>query len=478
MQRKFLANILWMVLLNLIVKPFSIIGIDAEVQNRVGSEDYGMYYALLNFTFLFNIVLDFGISNFNTKYVAQYPHLVKRYIGRFLSLKLILFFFYCLCTLGLSYLFSYNARQYEMIYLLIANQLLVSFILFFRTYFAGLLLFKYDILLSVLDRFLLIFFAGYFLYVQPDYTFTIDTFIDCMFWSYFVAFVLGLCLLVRKVGIPQFRFSKSISYVILRNSFPYALLIFLMMMYNRMDSVLIESLHERGAYEAGIYAQAYRITDACMMFTLLFTGLLYPMFSKMLKEKEDVVPLLQLAYKILLSGAIIGSSICIFYAEFILNLIYDRDIQESIPVFRYLMLSFIFMCVVQLFGTILTANGQLRSLNILSGLGLLLSLLANTYMIPHYGALGSSIVSVFVQGLLAVSQVYLVLRTFRFSPSIVSLLRFGLFLSILGFALYLLPTFSLTLGVQIILILILSALSIFLLKIVDLRSILQILKSK
>ena len=53
-----------MVVLNLLVKPIAIFGIDAEVQDRVGTEDYGLYFALLNFSFLFNILLDFGINNF------------------------------------------------------------------------------------------------------------------------------------------------------------------------------------------------------------------------------------------------------------------------------------------------------------------------------------------------------------------------------------------------------------------------------
>jgi O-antigen/teichoic acid export membrane protein len=84
MQRKFLNNLMLMVLLNLLVKPLAIFGIDATVQNRIGAEEYGLYFSLLNFAYFFNIILDLGITNYNTKYVAQYPHLVKRYMGKIL----------------------------------------------------------------------------------------------------------------------------------------------------------------------------------------------------------------------------------------------------------------------------------------------------------------------------------------------------------------------------------------------------------
>ena len=73
MQKKFFSNLIWLIFFNLLIKPYAIFGIDAEVQNRVGTETYGMYFTLLNFTLLFNILLDVGITNYNTRYVAQYP---------------------------------------------------------------------------------------------------------------------------------------------------------------------------------------------------------------------------------------------------------------------------------------------------------------------------------------------------------------------------------------------------------------------
>ena len=38
MQKKFISNLALMVLLNLLVKPIAIFGIDAAVQNRVATE--------------------------------------------------------------------------------------------------------------------------------------------------------------------------------------------------------------------------------------------------------------------------------------------------------------------------------------------------------------------------------------------------------------------------------------------------------
>ena len=70
MLKKFLKNIALVLFLNLLIKPFWILGIDRTVQNVVGVADYGFYYSIFSFSFLLNILLDFGITNFNNKNIA------------------------------------------------------------------------------------------------------------------------------------------------------------------------------------------------------------------------------------------------------------------------------------------------------------------------------------------------------------------------------------------------------------------------
>ncbi|MEZ4982584.1 MAG: hypothetical protein R2769_13575 [Saprospiraceae bacterium] len=44
MQREFNLNIIMLVAINLLIKPFFIFGIDRTVQNVVGTSEYGMYF--------------------------------------------------------------------------------------------------------------------------------------------------------------------------------------------------------------------------------------------------------------------------------------------------------------------------------------------------------------------------------------------------------------------------------------------------
>ena len=90
MQRKFLTNLLLLLLLNFLIKPLWIFGIDLRVQNVVGAQDYGFYFAILNASFLFNILLDFGITKFNNKNIAQNTQLLNKHFSGIVILKLML----------------------------------------------------------------------------------------------------------------------------------------------------------------------------------------------------------------------------------------------------------------------------------------------------------------------------------------------------------------------------------------------------
>src|ERR1041384_6206660 len=88
MQRKFVTNLALVLSLNLIIKPFWILGIDRMVQNAVGTVQYGYYYSLLGFSFLLNIILDFGITNFNNKNIAQNNHLLSKHFASIVLLRI------------------------------------------------------------------------------------------------------------------------------------------------------------------------------------------------------------------------------------------------------------------------------------------------------------------------------------------------------------------------------------------------------
>lgn len=434
MQKKFFSNLLLIIVLNLLVKPFAIFGIDATIQNRVGAEEYGLYFSLLNLTFLFNILSDLGINNFTTKNIAQYPHIAPRYIGKLFSFRLILFAFYAIVTLSIGVGIGYRGHALNMLLVLVFNQLLITLIAYFRSHFGGLHLFKTDAILSILDRLLLIIICGVVLFFTTSgQQFQIEWFIWIQTICYGLTLIVAFLLLIKEIGLPKFHFNWIFSMAILRKSYPYALMILLMMIYTRTDSVMLERLHPNGSQEAGIYAQGFRLLDAFFMFGMIFTNLLFPIFSRLVKSnREMTITILKSSRNLLVGGAILIAFICFEHANYLLELIYKNYVKESIDSFQLLMWSFISMCLSLIYGTLLTANGNLRFINQLSVIGIALNIILNALLIPKYGAAGSAFATLITQTFTALIQMAFCHSLFSIPFSWLQIFNYSGFILLMG----------------------------------------------
>ena len=417
MQRKFLTNLGLLLFLNLLIKPFWIFGIDRTVQNTVGVEEYGFYFVVLNFSFLFNILLDFGITNFNNRNIAQHNHLLNKHVSGILVLKLLLVVLYLLITFTAALLMGYSGDQLTLLAWLGVNQFLISFVLYLRSNISGLLLFKTDSVLSVLDRFLMIIICGVLLWGHvTDEAFRIEWFVYSQTAAYLITIVIALYVVIRKANFKRLNWHWPFFLMIIKKSMPFALLVLLMTFYSRLDPVMLEGIlgENLGDEQAGIYAHGFRLLDAAAMIAFLFAVLLLPIFSKMIKKKESVEEILKLSFTLIITVAVIVASVSFFYSKEMMELLYTDDVSASVPVFQLLMLGFVGISTTYIFGTLLTANGNLKQLNIIAVVSVVINLSINLLLIPSLLAYGSAIASLVTQLASALAQVILVQRIFKF----------------------------------------------------------------
>jgi O-antigen/teichoic acid export membrane protein len=81
-----------------------------------------------------------------------------------------------------------------------------------------------------------------------------------------------------------------------------------------------------------------------------------------------------------------------------------------------------------IFGTLLTANGNLRQYNLMALCGIVINLVLNLILIPKYFALGSAISSVTTQFFTALAQVFIAKKAFHFKVNQRLLLAMVLFI--------------------------------------------------
>ena len=430
MKRKFVTNLILLLFLNLLVKPFWLFGIDRTVQNTVGDESFGMYFALFNFSMLLNIFLDVGITNFNNRNIAQHNFLLPKHLSNIVGLKFILAIVYAVFSLIIAAIIGYNNVQFHLLFFLILNQFLISFTLYLRSNISALHLFRTDSIISVLDRSFMIVICSLLLFTNLlPIQFTIEWFIYAQTISYTLTTIITFAIVLKKSGKIKVRFNLTFFWVFLRKSYPYALLILLMSFYNRIDSVMLERLlpDPLGKEQAGIYAKAFRLLDAVSMFGVLFAGLLLPIFAKMIKQKEKVDSMVKLSFTLLIVPAIIIAVSSIYYNKEIMGVLYTSNIEHSSGILGILMTGFIGIATTYIFGTLLTANGSMKQLNIMAFCGMVLNIILNLILIPRFMAFGSAFASLSTQLFAGFAQLVLALYIFKIKPQVSYIFQLVLF---------------------------------------------------
>ena len=317
--------------------------------------------------------------------------------------------------------------------------------------------------------------GGALLYSTTENQFQVEWYIYIQTICYSLTLVIASILLFQKIGLPKFKFNRIFSLAILKKSYPYAFLIVLMMLYTRTDSIMLERIHKNGAYEAGIYAQGFRLLDALFMFGMIFANLLLPIFSKLLVEKNSLIPkMLKTARNLLLGGAILSAILCTFHAEFILGLIYKNDVSASVLSFQFLMWSFIGMSITLIYGTLLTANGNLRFLNQISFVGVLVNVVFNAFLIPTYGAAGAAFATLVTQSLIALLQLVYCHSKFSIPFSRFNSLNYLFFIA----TLLIIPFLIVDRNTQFILQLSSGILGLFIFKFIDVKQLKETLQAK
>lgn len=490
MRRKFLKNLILLISLNFLIKPFWVFGIDREVQNMVGASEYGFYFTILNFAFIFQILLDLGITNYNNKNIAQNNQLLSKHFSSIIILRFLFAIGYMLVIMGLGWLMDYSSRQMQLLVVIGLNQFILSLILYLRSNISALLLFRTDSVISVLDRLVMIGICSLLMWGGiTEEPFHISWFVYAQTAAYSFTAIVALLFLIPKMEFKGLNWNPAFFVAIMKQSLPYATLILLMGMYNRVDTVLIERiLPQEGELQAGIYASAFRLLDvANNMSGYLFAVLLLPIFSKLIKEKKDLSQMVKLSFTLLFMLSVAVAAVSFFYSEALMRLLYsqhetetffayDWRMEQTASVFKMLMLVFVATSTTYVFGTLLTANGSMKKLNLVALAGMIISFGLNTLLIPKLQAFGSSWASLASQALTAVAQVYIAFKILplHFERTLlVKILTYALLVVSLSYASTYIPLFwiwkiaILTAGIVI---------SAFALKLLDIRAFWNILQ--
>lgn len=409
MKREFLINIVLLFLINFLVKPLYIFGVDAHIQNLTSTEVYGKYFFYLNFVFLFQFINDPGIQNWNAQYVPKNRSNTAEHLVSLMQIKFLLFLVFCLAAIGFAWMAGY--ADLKMTLFICVNLALTSLFMILRGAIAGLGYYRADSFFSALDKVFMILILGYLSWLSPwRKNFDIMLLVYGQGLSFLLACTAATIFLIRKTGFVYRSFSFRHMATVLRQSAPYVLILLFMTAYNKLDGVMLGAMLDDNKYQAGVYAAAYRFYDAANMTGYLFAALLLPMYASNLGNLPVLNELKATGLKLTSAIASGIGCITIFYGEPLLKAVYDEYTPDFYLTLRLLMVGYVMVAVAYIFGTLLVSAGKVTNLNKLFAAGLVLNVVLNLLLIQEYQAIGAAFATLVTQVFVMAGQIFLCSR--------------------------------------------------------------------
>lgn len=447
MSKSFFKNLFWLQALNWLIKPVWIFAIERVVQMNLGDTAYGEYYVLFNLGLLFAVMLDLGLNSYISREIAAAGRLIHK--QRILGVRMAMGLVYILLVLLVG---NFQMLDLRLLVLIVINQVLASFTLMFRAVLQGRQRFIADSVLSVTDRFFAIIVCALFLYIPisenefvanwvPLFTAKsgIFIFVFAQFVGYFVAFFTGF-IWVQKTNHAIHPLENEIlndgkekKYLSAETSLKdwlihiawFGVMALAMSFFTRIDTSMIHELSSsnnvnEGFFQAGLYAKSYRLLDAALIFSTLMSTQLLPLFTRNLALGESVISLLKIGAGIVFGVSVLSAIVAYFGGEFILQKLYYSDktslnsLHASWKIFTVLMTAFIPMALVHVFGTFVTALGEIKWLAILAIACVVVNVAINYVAIPISGAFGAAWSCLITQTIFAAACI---IKTIQFVKS-------------------------------------------------------------
>lgn len=446
MRQQLVKNLFFVLAVNILVKAVWIFLIDRNVQIRVGYESYGAFQALFNLGMIFQILLDFGLTQYTSKEIAADHNRIAELFSSMFWARILLSGLYMIIVLSIALGIGYDTSQITLLVAVLGILAFNSMLAFVRSNVAALHYFKIDGVLAVVDRLLMIFVCGALLLLPRfAHDFKIEWFVYSQIACYAAAVLIAFIVLFKISPVAiHFTFKPQIIKKVVVQSAPFALLVFLMSIYMRADSVMIERLcGNEGKMQAGIYASAFRLLDVANIFGIMFAGMLMPIFSRMFAQQENIAPTVRTSVNIMMPLSFVVAVSAMFFGNDVMQFLYHKaSAAGDGKIFALLMWSFPAYCLMYIYSTLLTAKGNIHLLNKISAVIVAVNLLLHYVLITQFQAVGAAITVVITEWLVAALVIYFAHRQCSLPHNYKWLaMHFGFVMTVLllGYTITLLP---------------------------------------
>lgn len=360
----------------------------------MGISSLGNFVKITSFVSIFYLVVDFGI---NTVYLRDHFHKTEELFGNILYLRLLLsFIVFCVLGIiiwvlptGLTHGFSLFDKAGVMIYALtlFTEGVLVSF--------SGVtqknLLQKTLVAPSIISSLVVLALVSWGVFAHNLLLILVSYPLGEVIQIIFLFLMVRKKILFSLVPQSFYAFSKTT----LIASVPLALMLFLNVVYFRVDTIIL-SFFKANA-DVGAYGFSYKIFEFLLVVPTFLAASIFPILIA-LKENKNEFQKRITSYSALLAVSSVVIAIVVFLLAPSIVLI-RSDLASAITPLQILCFSLPFFFLTSLFQWVLLLRGQVKLLIGIYLVTMVINIWLNVSFIPQYSYNAAAVVTVITEGI-------------------------------------------------------------------------------
>lgn len=357
------------------------------IARYLGPEHLGLYSYAIAIVTLFSAIASLGLDNVVVRDIVRYPLQKEQILGTTFTLKLIGGSVAFLLSIGVITLLRPGDQLSQQIVAITAAGTLFqatdtidywfqSQVQAKLTVYAKITAFICTTLLKVI---LLIYSAPLILFVLAG---LIETILSAV----------GLLTSYRlnKYRLLDWRASFSVAQKLLRDGFPLILSGIVIMVYMRIDQVMLAE--QAGDYETGLYSAAVKLAEAWYFIPSAIVTSSFPSIIKVRQTSEaSFCSRIQQLYRLVAALSYLVALPTILLSGWLIQITFGPAYTESAPILSILICSGLFVNLGVARSSFLIAMNWTRLHFMTVAIGCLTNIGLNYVLIPHYGGVGAAI---------------------------------------------------------------------------------------
>lgn len=407
--RKYFKNTSWLMadkLLRMGVGFF----VSVLIIRYLGPEQYGAWNYAIALAFLFQILSTLGLDGIVVKELVKHPKIKNKILGSAFRLKLIGGLGAVVLASTGAYILRPNEIQIVWLTAIAASGFIFQSLNVVDFYFQAQVKSRYTVI-SAMTAFSIVTLVKIILLITqaPLIAFAWAALAEISLTSLFFLIAYGK----NHLSVRDWNYSHAVAMSLLKQSYPLILSGLAVMLYMRMDQIMIGEMI--GDREVGYYTAALRISEIWYFVPMLIVSSLFPAIV-ISKQKNESLYLsrIQKLYDLITWIGIFMAIAVTFLSNIIINVLFGEAFATSAIVLSIHIWAGIAVSMSFVHSKWLIAEGLQKYSLLYTGTAAAVNIVGNLMLIPTYGIIGAAIATLIAQVIPIFIQYFLVKARMNF----------------------------------------------------------------